>query len=316
MQRLLSLKLASNVPKKLSNATTTTTTSSLFQFQPHKTLSLTKPPQSQTQNHFFSSFPTHPHNTLTQRIHGFLSNPLLRKHFLLDSANTLLRVSSKRLSDCRLGFLQTQFPKQSFNSNPSHNSHQSARSSWFQTVSSNDMVFGLIMANVVVFLLWRLLDPVFMVENFAISLYSFMVGRLHTLIGRVFGAEFLLKLYLAGAIGGSVFYLVHNAFLHLTTSSEGRTNNIKDPLVIPGLGGASSAVNAIMLLDIFLHPTATFYLMFIIPVPAMLLGIFLIGKDIPRIMEGSYHVSGSTHLGGAAVAAIAWARLRMGLRLF
>uniref|UniRef100_A0A9I9EKF8 Uncharacterized protein n=1 Tax=Cucumis melo TaxID=3656 RepID=A0A9I9EKF8_CUCME len=31
-------------------------------------------------------------------------------------------------------------------------------------------------------------------------------------IGSVFGSEFLLKLYLAGAIGGSAFYLAHHLF--------------------------------------------------------------------------------------------------------
>ncbi|PPD71401.1 hypothetical protein GOBAR_DD31692 [Gossypium barbadense] len=150
-----------------------------------------------------------------------------------------------------------------------------------------------------------------------VSLDNFKSGRLHTLItsafshidiehivsnmiglyffgyniGRIFGPEYLLRLYLAGAMGGSVFYLVHHAFL---------------------AKGASGAVNAIMLLDIFLNPKATLYFDFIIPVPAMLLGIFLIGKDILRIIEGNSHISGSAHLGGAAVAAIAWARLRRG----
>ncbi|KAB2077350.1 hypothetical protein ERO13_A06G087200v2 [Gossypium hirsutum] len=33
------------------------------------------------------------------------------------------------------------------------------------------------------------------------------------LIGRIFGPEYLLRLFLAGAMGGSVFYLVHHAFL-------------------------------------------------------------------------------------------------------
>ncbi|XP_024163910.1 RHOMBOID-like protein 12, mitochondrial [Rosa chinensis] len=85
---------------------------------------------------------------------------------------------------------------------------------------------------------------------------------------------------------------------------------------LEGTGGVSGAVNAIMLLDIFLHPTATLYFDFIIPVPAMLLGIFLIGKDILRIMEGNSQILGSAYLGGAAAAAIAWARLRKGGDLF
>ncbi|TYI22437.1 hypothetical protein ES332_A06G103500v1 [Gossypium tomentosum] len=72
-----------------------------------------------------------------------------------------------------------------------------------------------------------------------VSLDNFKSGRLHTLItsafihidiehivsnmirlyffgyniGRIFGPEYLLRLFLAGAMGGSVFYLVHHAFL-------------------------------------------------------------------------------------------------------
>ncbi|KAG4378659.1 hypothetical protein GLYMA_17G080300v4 [Glycine max] len=76
--------------------------------------------------------------------------------------------------------------------------------------------------------------------------------------------------------------------------------------------GASGAVNAVMLLDIFLFPKATLYLNFFVPVPAVLLGIFLIGKDMLRILEGNSQISASAHLGGAAVAAIAWAGVRKG----
>ncbi|KHN18373.1 hypothetical protein glysoja_006786 [Glycine soja] len=62
--------------------------------------------------------------------------------------------------------------------------------------------------------------------------------------------------------------------------------------------GASGAVNAVMLLDIFLFPKATLYLNFFVPVPAVLLG--------------NSQISASAHLGGAAVAAIAWAGVRKG----
>ncbi|PAL65050.1 hypothetical protein CEJ83_20775 [Acinetobacter baumannii] len=65
-----------------------------------------------------------------------------------------------------------------------------------------------------------------------------------------------------------------------------------------------------MLLDIFLNPKATLYFDFFIPVPAFLLWVFLIGKDMLRIIEGNSNISGSAHLGGAAVAALAWARIR------
>ncbi|PRQ23189.1 putative peptidase S54, rhomboid domain-containing protein [Rosa chinensis] len=102
------------------------------------------------------------------------------------------------------------------------------------------MVLGLVVANVAVFLLWRIADPIFMYKNFTISLNNFTIGRLHTLItsafshvdiGHIisnmiglldftFGLEFLLKLYLARAIGGSVFYLVHHAFLAASLKNQ------------------------------------------------------------------------------------------------
>ncbi|KAJ0049263.1 hypothetical protein Pint_16277 [Pistacia integerrima] len=175
-----------------------------------------------------------------------------------------------------------------------------------------------------------------MVKNFTVSLDNVLHGRVHTMItsafshvdmehivsnmiglyffgmniGNTLGPEYLLKLYLAGAIGGSVFYLVHHAFLAMSSKGQGMWQ--KDPSRTPALG-ASGAVNAIMLLNIFLNPKATIYLDFIIPVPAMLLGVFLIGKDMLRIVEGNSNISGSAHLGGVAVAAIAWARIRRGL---
>ncbi|KAI9109507.1 hypothetical protein K1719_019561 [Acacia pycnantha] len=40
-------------------------------------------------------------------------------------------------------------------------------------------------------------------------------------IGRAFGHEYLLKLYVAGALGGSVFYLAHQAYKALTSEVGG-----------------------------------------------------------------------------------------------
>ncbi|XP_030939283.1 RHOMBOID-like protein 12, mitochondrial isoform X2 [Quercus lobata] len=329
MQRLLSLKRASsNLPKKLSN---TSTSSSLLHshhsYNSKPFSSLTKP-----QNQSLSSFLSHPlhhqvpshsswHRFSAKTIHGFFSNPVIAKQFLLSSPNTLLRVStSKSLVDCRVSFLRAKFQRQSFRFNPSFDSHRRGWRSWFQGLTADGMVYGLIIANVAVYMLWQVADGNFMRDNFMISLDNFKSGRLHTLItsafshrdlehigsnmiglyffgmsiGRTFGPEFLLKLYIAGALGGSIFYLMHKAFL--ASSSK----------------GASGAVNAIMLLNIFLFPNATLYFDFIIPVPAFLLGIFLIGKDVLRMLVGDSHISGSAHLGGAAVAAIAWARIRKG----
>ncbi|RZC10549.1 RHOMBOID-like protein 12, mitochondrial, partial [Glycine soja] len=100
--------------------------------------------------------------------------------------------------------------------------------------------------NVAVFLLWGMADEKFMIKNFIISLDNFNSGHLHTLItnafshrntfnifssmigfyffgrktGRNFGSEFLLKLYLAGAVGGSAFYLTHQAYKAQTSKVQ------------------------------------------------------------------------------------------------
>uniref|UniRef100_A0A5B7A732 Peptidase S54 rhomboid domain-containing protein n=1 Tax=Davidia involucrata TaxID=16924 RepID=A0A5B7A732_DAVIN len=340
MQKLLSLKLLSKSARNLSN------NSSSFQSICSKnlfSLSNTNPNHLHTYpclgqpRQFFSHFTTSSHswksqNGFPEKIYGFLSNPILVKKLL---PNTLLKGPSKGLIDSRVGFLRAQFQRRSFDFNTSFESHRRGWQSWFQRLTADGVTLGLILANVAVFMLWRIADRKFMRNNFTISLENFRSGRVHTMItsafshieaghlisnmiglyffgmsiGKVFGPEYLLKLYLSGAVVGSVFYLVHHAFM--APSSKGQRMWGLDPSRTRGLG-ASGAVNAIMLLDIFLFPKSTLYLEFIIPVPAILLGIFLIGKDMVRILEGDSQISGSAHLGGAVVAAIAWARIRRG----
>ncbi|GAB2289726.1 hypothetical protein Dimus_024033 [Dionaea muscipula] len=241
--------------------------------------------------------------------------------------------SIKTLAGLGVLFRSTQWPSRSSQFSPSFQSYRRGWRSWFQRLTTDDVVFGLILANVAVFFLWRIADRDFMYKNFTISVDNIRSGRVHTLItsafshidvghimsnmvglyffgistGRNFGPEFLLGLYFSGAVVGSVFYLVHHAFL-AQMLKEQRTWNM-DPSRVPGLG-ASGAVNAIMLLNIFMFPKATLYFDFIIPVPAILLGIFLIGKDVLRIIEGDPQVSGAAHLGGATVAALTWLRVR------
>nr|KJB53249.1 hypothetical protein B456_008G298500 [Gossypium raimondii] len=295
MQRLLSLKQA-------SSSAFSSSCSSLLHSLPYKT---------------FSS----------------VANPTPQNHFISSAFSNQWRSKPCFTGETQgVRFFRPQIPKSKFGFGPNSGLLKSRWRLWFQRFSASDMVLGLVLTNVAVFLLWRIADRRFMMNNFMVSLDNFKSGRLHTLItsafshidiehivsnmiglyffgyniGRIFGPEYLLRLYLAGAMGGSVFYLVHHAFL-----AKGQATRMMDPSRTPGLG-ASGAVNAIMLLDIFLNPKATLYFDFIIPVPAMLLGIFLIGKDILRIIEGNSHISGSAHLGGAAVAAIAWARLRRG----
>lgn len=165
-----------------------------------------------------------------------------------------------------------------------------------------------------------------------ISLDNFKSGRLHTLltnafshaesghlisnmiglyffgssISNMFGPAFLLKLYVAGALAGSAFFLLEKAFLAPRRQFYGGWDNSRTPAL-----GASAAANAIILLDIFLYPKKLVYLYFFIPIPAAIMGAILIGADLLRVKRQG-QVSGTSHLGGALIAALAWARIRKG----
>ncbi|XP_078430148.1 RHOMBOID-like protein 12, mitochondrial [Wolffia australiana] len=203
--------------------------------------------------------------------------------------------------------------------------------SWMPT--SEGVVFSLIGANVAVFILWRTVNPRFMMENFTISLANFKDGRLHTLItsafshmdvdhilfnmiglyffgsniGNLFGPRFLLNLYLAGAISGSIFFLLHKSLTSPSPTYVDMMLHSRSYAL-----GASAAVNAILLLDVFLFPKNIYYLNFFIPVPAALMGAIIIGSDLLKMKKGDERVSGSAHLGGAMVAALVWARVKKG----
>ncbi|XP_052175959.1 RHOMBOID-like protein 12, mitochondrial [Diospyros lotus] len=330
MQRLLSLKLGSNFLRNQCYKTPRFSSFSSSETLPF----VPKPnPNPLQHRHFFSLITTasshsrRPLYGFTERISGFSVNPVLLKQFF----RRRYTLVSKGCSDSGVRFFRSRFQF-----SPSFESQRRGWHSWFQRQTTDSVVLGLILTNVAVFMLWRIADHQFMTKNFTVSVENFKSGHVHTMItaafshidighlisnmiglyffgmniGRTFGPEFVLKLYLSGAIVGSIFYLVQHAFIH--PSKNERTWGV-DPSKIPGLG-ASGAVNAIMLLDIFLFPKSTLYLEFIIPVPAILLGIFLIGKDVLRTIEGDKHVSGSAHLGGAVVAAVAWARMRKGRR--
>ncbi|CAM0946696.1 unnamed protein product [Alopecurus aequalis] len=121
-------------------------------------------------------------------------------------------------------------------------------------------------------------------------------------IGHIFGPGFLLQLYLKGAVLGSAFYLAEMLFLAPRKEGFGGWNT---PVL-----GASAAVNATILLYIFLFPTSTVYLHFVIPLPAALVGAGLIGVDLWRVKKGKSRVSGSAHLGGTFVAALVFADMK------
>lgn len=122
------------------------------------------------------------------------------------------------------------------------------------------------------------------------------------MVSRLFGPAFLFKLYVAGALGGSIFFLLHRTYVETARPFYHGAYAL----------GASAAVNAIILLDVFLFPKNIYYVNLVIPVPAILMGAFIIGSDLWRITKGDEHISGSAHMGGAFVALIAWAAVKKG----
>lgn len=196
------------------------------------------------------------------------------------------------------------------------------------------MVWGLIGVNLVVFGMWQAMDLRFMSNNFMVSVNNVLSGRLHTLltsafsqarfdhlamnmlglyffgteIAQLFGGRYLLNLYLAGGIAGSVGHLVYCAFVvpWLENIPWDRWNARYTPSAL----GASGAVNAIVLLHILLFPTRIIMVNFFIPVPAALFGVYLIGSDVWQARNEGSRTAHAGHLGGALVGALAWLRLR------
>ncbi|KAL1531683.1 rhomboid protease [Salvia divinorum] len=213
--------------------------------------------------------------------------------------------------------------------------HRRRRGSFFRRFTADGVVLGLVATNVAVFILWKVADVSFMRKNFMISVDHILSGRLHTLItsafshrdgfhlfsnmiglyffgtsiAQTFGPQYLLKLYLVGALTGSIFYLVYQAFIAPSIYRDDLRGVSHSRL--PALG-ASAATTAIMLLDIFLYPKRIVLFELILPVPAALVGVFIIGRDIMRVVQGDREFSGSAHLGGVAVATVAWLQKRKG----
>ncbi|KAI3686554.1 hypothetical protein L1987_80233 [Smallanthus sonchifolius] len=157
-------------------------------------------------------------------------------------------------------------------------------------------VKGLILANVAVFLLWRVADEKFMRQNFTIE--------------QLFGPEFLLKLYLVGAFVASVSFLADRAFL--APSSKDNQLSKLDRSKGSALG-ASGAVYALIMLDILLSPYDILPVKFIIPIPTLLRNLGRNKKSkVAIIFHEDSKIAGAAHLGGAAVGIIAWAWLRKG----
>ncbi|KAL3680212.1 hypothetical protein R1sor_023168 [Riccia sorocarpa] len=199
------------------------------------------------------------------------------------------------------------------------------------------LVLGwLIAANVGVFFLWRTMSPKFMSSNFVVSADALKSGRLHTLvtsafsqqdlhhllsnmiglyffgseIGRIFGGQKLMMLYLAGGVVGALSHVGYWSLIK--PRLEGSYGKWYSRLYSPGLLGSSGAVNAIILLDILLFPKRIIYFNLFIPIPAALFGLIIVGSDLWAARDGQRSgTSAAAHLGGAAVGVLAFLKWRL-----
>ena len=129
-------------------------------------------------------------------------------------------------------------------------------------------------------------------------------------VERLLGRWEFLRFYLVAIVAGCV---VHLGRIYLTVPEgigpDGAAvmNAAMNPWAVPILG-ASAAVVATVMLFIFNFPKVQLLLFFVIPVPAWLLGVLLIGTDIWGAVrrEGlmGANVAYDAHLAGAAFALV------------
>lgn len=84
--------------------------------------------RTHNQNHLFGSFITRPvqdhsrswssHRSFAEKIHGFLSGPVVGRRFMLNPSNTLFKGSIKSLVESRLRFMGGRFSKLRFQLKP------------------------------------------------------------------------------------------------------------------------------------------------------------------------------------------------------
>ncbi|KAG7586985.1 Peptidase S54 rhomboid domain [Arabidopsis thaliana x Arabidopsis arenosa] len=263
-----------------------------------------------------------------EKVHGFFATTL---------GNTNLKLKFRNVLESRVGFFSSQLPSNGLIESQGFTGFQ--KRGWKSWINgANGVVFGLIIANVAVFTMWRVSDRLWMLKHFVLTTKSFTSGRIHTLItsgfsnvgtnqfilnmiglyyfgtriARTLGPLYLFKLYFAGALGSSVFFLSNHALL-ATLKGQGVVTIDKSKLPYSQLG-ADGSVFAIALLDMFLYPKVTTYFGLMLRVPVMG-GILFLGLEMLKILEGKNNNISRISvrlMGGVVVAAMAWARIRKG----
>ncbi|XP_013589678.1 PREDICTED: rhomboid-like protein 17, chloroplastic [Brassica oleracea var. oleracea] len=222
------------------------------------------------------------HVLRSEEINGFFANTL---------RNTHLKLKPGSLLEARAGFFDPQLPPKPW---VFTGFQKRGWKSWFN--GANGVVFGLIIANA------------------ALSSYTFMTGRIHTLItsgfsnvgtsqlimnmiglyyfgtriARTLGPAYLLKLYFAGSLVGSLLFLSAHAVMAILKSQGVSYKDQSTPI---GMLGPEGSLYAIALLDMCLYPKVTTYFAFICRVTVMLV-ILSVENKFLKVLDGGteeYH---------------------------
>ena len=109
----------------------------------------------------------------------------------------------------------------------------------------------------------------------------------------LYGRREFLRFYLVTLVAGSLVWSLRYQLSALTGPAPEHV-----------LLGASGAVTAVVLLFVFHYPKRTILLMFVLPVPAWVVGVLIIGGDLMQMLSsgGDRTVAFDVHLAGAAFA--------------
>jgi membrane associated rhomboid family serine protease len=189
---------------------------------------------------------------------------------------------------------------------------------------------GIILLNGAVYAGWQM-DPYYMLKHFTVSHDAIMrYGRFYTLFtstishkdgwhlfGNMFtlfffgreaiallGVRKFLTLYLTGGILSSLTHVLQPYIIPHSWPGA-YSHNKRAPAL-----GASGAVNGLIAYSILMFPTRMIYLYMVIPVPAALLGVLFIGKDMLGLYSGGGSVGNAGHLAGAAWGAVYFMALK------
>ncbi|KAJ2835772.1 hypothetical protein J3B01_003303 [Coemansia erecta] len=170
--------------------------------------------------------------------------------------------------------------------------------------------FATMWANVREGRIWTLITPAFShVEPMHLMFNMFMLYSFGGDIAKLLGTKRFVLFYLGAALCGNLVSAVGRGVV--LPLLRGDHSGIATPSL-----GASTSVVGITTLYACLFPTSTLHLFAIIPMPAWVAAVGLIGWDMWRVMSSEKSkTDGAGHLGGAAAAlGYYWFRLRPHIR--